>query len=145
MDSFSPRGSDPGSEPASSRLVRPYALTGGRTRSVGMELAIETLVARTDVPSASMLSTEQQLFLNRSADPISLAELAAYSRLPIGVTRVLVGDLCSEGVMKIVSHGLRDSRADSSDMVTTDEDASTTISTTDVNLLERVLHGLRAL
>jgi len=141
MDSPPPRGADSAPEPASSRLVRPYALTGGRTRSVGVELAIETLVARTDLRPTSLLSSEQQLFLDRSADPISLAELAAYSRLPIGVTRVLVGDLCSEGVMMIVSHGLRDS-----DMVTAhDDDASTAISTTDVNLLERVLHGLRAL
>jgi len=137
--------SDQASEPATSRLVRPYALTGGRTRSLGMELAIETLVARTDLPPASALSSEQQLFLSRSAEPISLAELAAYSRLPIGVTRVLVGDLCAEGVMQIVSHGLRDRSCEVSDTVNATDDASTTISTTDVNLLERVLHGLRAL
>ncbi|MCU1343816.1 MAG: multi-component regulatory system-6 [Acidimicrobiia bacterium] len=147
MDSLSPRATDYRSEPTASRLVRPYALTGGRTRSVGIELAIEALVARTGVPPTSMLSSEQQLFLDRSDEPISLAELAAYSRLPIGVTRVLVGDLCSEGVMKIVAHGLRDHRVGphSPDTVDRDEDASTTISTSDVNLLERVLHGLRAL
>jgi hypothetical protein len=145
MDSHPSRGAPSGSEPGSNRLVRPYALTGGRTRSAGIELAIETLVARTDLPPVSLLSSEQQLFLNRSADPISLAELAAYSRLPIGVTRVLVGDLCSEGVMRIVSHGLRDGSAEPGDMVSSGDDASTTISTTDVNLLERVLHGLRAL
>jgi hypothetical protein len=145
MDFHSSRGADSAPEPGSSRLVRPYALTGGRTRSTGVELAIETLVARTDLRPVSLLSSEQQLFLDRSAEPISLAELAAHSRLPIGVTRVLVGDLCSEGVMQIVSHGLRDASSNPGDMVTAGDDASTSISTTDVNLLERVLHGLRAL
>jgi hypothetical protein len=145
MEPRPPRFADSPSEPPASRLVRPYALTGGRTRSVGVDLAIETLVARTDREPTRTLSTEQQLFLSRSTEPISLAELAAYSRLPIGVTRVLVGDLCSEGVLRIVAHGLRDGAQNATDVVTTSEDASTTISTTDVNLLERVLHGLRAL
>lgn len=130
------------------RLVRPYALTRGRTRSAAMELAIEALVRRTDRDPLAPLPSEQRELVALATGPLSLAELAAYTRLPLGVVRVLVGDLCGEGVLEVVSHGLRDRSSDDIAHAGTgqdEHDSAGQVASTDLNLLERVLHGLRAL
>jgi hypothetical protein len=126
------------------RMVRPYALTRGRTRSAAMELAIEALVQRSSLALAPGRPDEQVQLLARADHPISLAELAAYTRLPLGVVRVLVGDLCGEGLLDVVSHGLR-AAADVDGMDADVPDGEPQVAATDLSLLERVLHGLRAL
>lgn len=130
------------------RLVRPYALTRGRTRSAAVELAIEALVRRPPgAPPGTSLPSEQRALLELSATAMSLAELAAYTRLPLGVVRVLVGDLCGDGLLEVVAHGLAD-RADdpTSDAACVPAGAPAgQVAATDLHLLERVLHGLRAL
>lgn len=86
------------SEP--SRLVRPYALVRGRTRSSSAALALEALVTTTE--DGSRAATDQtreqrrilELCLTR---PQSIAEISALLDLPLGVTRVLVGDLLAAG------------------------------------------------
>ena len=123
------------------RLVRPYALTGGRTRSEAFDLAIEALVMQTGQKPPHGLSSDQQALLDLSTQALSLAELAAYSRLPIGVARVLVGDLCADGAMKVVAHGL----SVVPDPDDTESEAPVRVGATNVDLLERVLNGLRAL
>jgi hypothetical protein len=113
-----------------------------------MELAIEALVRRTDRDPLAPLPSEQRELVALATGPLSLAELAAYTRLPLGVVRVLVGDLCGEGVLEVVSHGLRDRSSDDivHDGTGQDEhDSAGQVASTDLNLLERVLHGLRAL
>jgi hypothetical protein len=128
------------------RLVRPYALTGGRTRSDAFDLAIEALVMRTGAKVVLGLSSHQQELLDRSERALSLAELAAYSRLPIGVTRVLVGDLCAEGAMRVVAHGLGSAPEIASELTNASEsEAPMRLGATNIDLLERVLNGLRAL
>ncbi len=109
--------------------VRPYALTGGRVRS-STDLALETIVrvtkqAQTD---AAHLATESRRICELCIDPTSIAEVSAHLDLPLGVARVLVGDL--------VTDGLLDSHANP---------ASSDGSRPDLRLLERVLDGLQAL
>jgi hypothetical protein len=96
------RGPEPPREPAM-RLVRPYALTGGRTRSGGADLAIEALV----VTSAKGRQAGEQLQLERRTiarlclDPISVAEVSAHLGVPLGVARVLVTDMSDQGLVDV--------------------------------------------
>jgi hypothetical protein len=106
--------------------VRPYALTGGRTRS-NLDLPLETLVlcnarGRLVIEQVSM---EQRQILVMADNPISLAEIAAYLDVVIGATRVLVGDLVAAGFLDARTGGSTEQP--------------------DIKLLERVLDGLRSL
>lgn len=110
------------------RVVPAYALTRGRTQSVGRELPLETLVTATDFGRQWLgsLQMERRAIVERSTRPVSIAELAAYLRIPLGTARVLVGDLASGGHLTIHRpHRTPDSRPDRV-------------------ILERLLDGLRA-
>jgi hypothetical protein len=111
------------------RLVRPYAMTGGRTRSVGAEIPLEALVIVTDEGRhrAQGLAWEQRAIAELCASPMSVAEVSAHLKVPLGVARVLVGDMAAEGLVEM-------SGASGSEQAPND-----------LNLLERVLNGLRAL
>ncbi len=108
--------------------IRPYALTGGRTRSVGAELPLETLVRRTAHGSASLdrAVLERRRILELADLPVSIAELSAHLRVHLGVARVLVGDMTTEGLLSVHRPRPVDERPD-------------------IALLERVLDGLKAL
>jgi Protein of unknown function (DUF742) len=80
-------------------VVRPYAMTGGRTTSAGQHrldlIAVVATEPQADDPDTdATLSPEHVdiVGLCREA-PQSVAELAAELDLPIGVVRVLIGDL----------------------------------------------------
>jgi hypothetical protein len=108
-------------------FLRPYAMTEGRTEPSGSDLAIEDLVgsAGTGEPPP-WLSQEHQSIATACRETLSVAELAARVDLPLGVTRVLVGDLASQGrvtVHRPPSHA----------------------GGPNVALLEQVLHGLQRL
>ncbi|GAA1096196.1 DUF742 domain-containing protein [Pseudonocardia alni] len=107
--------------------VRPYVMTGGRTR-VRAELRLETLVsvrpAPGPVPRAD--SVERAAVLRLCTRPRSVSEVAALAAVPLGVARVLIDDLASEG--RLVVHG-----------VSSAEDGPS------VALMDRVLAGLRRL
>jgi len=81
-------------QPEQGPLVRPYAVTGGRTRP-DYELAIEALVSTTRLGDRSAESTapERQQICDLCRRARSVAEIAAYLRMPLGVARVLVGDM----------------------------------------------------
>ncbi|GAA2517576.1 DUF742 domain-containing protein [Streptomyces longisporus] len=80
-------------------VVRPYAMTRGRTTSAGQHrldlIAVVVTEPHADDPDAdSTLSPEHVDIVDMCRDtPQSVAELAAGLDLPIGVVRVLVGDL----------------------------------------------------
>ncbi|EOM75862.1 DUF742 domain-containing protein [Rhodococcus rhodnii] len=74
-------------------LVRPFVRSGGRTRP-RVELEFETLVSATADASAQ---GDHRVVLELCTSPRSVAEIAALARMPIGVARVLVGDLASSG------------------------------------------------
>lgn len=76
--------------------VRPYLVAGGATTSQVSGLAIESLVSRTDIDHGA-LRFESREMIARSARPISIAELSAGMRMPLGTTLALAGELISAG------------------------------------------------
>ena len=110
------------------RLVRPYALTGGRTRSVGEDVPFETLVVATaeGAARAPELPWEQRAIAEMCNRPISVAEIGAHLQVPLVTAKVLVGDMCAAGLVDVHRPEPRGERPD-------------------LLLLERVLDGLKAL
>ncbi|MEE1764878.1 MULTISPECIES: DUF742 domain-containing protein [unclassified Streptomyces] len=84
-------------------LVRPYAMTGGRTRPGpgGTRFDLIALVSLdTGAPAADdpSLGPEHRVLLELCrTETQSVAELAAGADLPVGVVRVLLGDLLESG------------------------------------------------
>jgi hypothetical protein len=124
-------GDDPPNTPQAKsgrdRLIRPYAVTGGRT-APRIQLALEALVSSATFAGVdpSTLSTEYQAIISLSRQVRSVAELSALLRMPLGVTRVLIADMAAEGLVQIHQPSLDAGKPD-------------------LNLLERVLSGLRRL
>jgi hypothetical protein len=84
------------------RVVPVYALTGGRTRSTGAELPVETLVTVTPAGHrADELHLEYRATVELAARPISVVEIGAALRVPVGVARVLVSDLVNAGYLAV--------------------------------------------
>jgi hypothetical protein len=82
------------------RLVRPYYMTGGRARPTQDDLEIEALVSTTAMGERSpKLTVEQRAIIALCRDLLSVAEVSARLDLPLGVTRVLIGDMASEGLV----------------------------------------------
>lgn len=117
----------PGAQEHRSSLVRPYAVTGGRTKP-SYQLQIEAMVSATayDARDLSALSPECQSILGCCRDWRSVAEISAVLRMPLGVARVLIGDMAMEGLVRVHQADYAQGRPD-------------------LNLLERVLSGLRKL
>ena len=83
-------------------FLRPYAMTEGRTEPSGPDLAIEDLIGATSAADPPpWLSLEHQTIAMACRETLSVAELAARVDLPLGVTRVLVGDLASQGMVTV--------------------------------------------
>ncbi|HYI62635.1 MAG TPA: DUF742 domain-containing protein [Acidimicrobiales bacterium] len=80
--------------------VRPYALTGGRTRAA-TDIAIETILVLTPegAARAEHRPMEKGDILRLCRAPSSPAEISAHLHLPLGVARVLAGDLVDEGLL----------------------------------------------
>jgi Protein of unknown function (DUF742) len=108
------------------RRVRPYAMVGGRTRPTHDDLEIEALVSTTSVGEQTpKLTVEQRAIAVLCHDILSIAEVSARLKLPLGVIRVLVGDMADEDLVMVYRPAQTDGRPD-------------------LALLERVLYGLRA-
>jgi hypothetical protein len=92
-----------GQQPQGGRVVPVYALTGGRTRSgAGSEMPVETLVTVTPAGSrADDLHLEYRATVDLAARPISIVEIGAVLRVPVGVARVLVSDLVDAGYLAV--------------------------------------------
>ncbi|MFC7220600.1 DUF742 domain-containing protein [Streptomyces polyrhachis] len=81
-------------------LVRPYALTKGRTRPRSA-LPLEALLVAGPQPYGDgALTPEQQRILASCHTPACVAELAARLDLPVGVVRVLGADLLAAGHLR---------------------------------------------
>ena len=108
--------------------VRPYAWTRGRTKS-GLDLAIEALVSTSQrgLDQMGLLQVEHRAVAELCEATRSVAEVAALLSLPLGVARVLLGDMAGLGV------------------VTVHQTASSAGNVPDLALMERVLSGLRRL
>ena len=109
--------------------ARPYTLTGGRTSArieLPIEVTVETLVSSGEPDWAP--SDVRTVIVGLCRDRPSIAEISSYAALPIGVTRVLVGDLVESGHLRV--HATLTDRS-------TDSERR--------RLIERTLDGLRAL
>ena len=106
------------------RLVRSYTITAGRTASK-VELAMEATLRLQPGVEAPVLSPSAAQVLE-VCDRRSVAEVSALTKMPIGVTRVLLGDLIEQGLIRI--------QATITDKTSTDER---------LELIERTLRGLR--
>ncbi|KFU81541.1 Protein of unknown function [Amycolatopsis lurida] len=114
--------------PTSGSRVRPYTRTGGRTRTAH-DLALEALVSTTDDGRRyrGVRTPEHRQICDLCLDTRSIAEIAAHLRLPLGVVKVIVGDMADAGLVLI--HQTELILGDSSSRA----------------FMERVLQGLRAL
>jgi hypothetical protein len=108
-------------------VVRPYAITGGRARPRHDDLEVEALVSTTSRGELNPnLSYERRAVARLCRDVQSVAEISARLELPLGVARVLVGDMADEGMVMVHRPAGIGDRPD-------------------LALLERVLYGLRNL
>jgi hypothetical protein len=110
------------------RLVRPYYMTGGRTRPAHDDLELETLVSTTALGATSpkVGGVERRAIVSLCRDLLSIAEVSARLDLPLGVARVLIGDMADEGF--VILHR-----------------PTTVGDRPDLALLQRVLYGLHQL
>ncbi|WP_169950209.1 DUF742 domain-containing protein, partial [Microbispora sp. H11081] len=85
-----------------SSLVRPYAVTGGRT-APRLQLAMEALVSSATVmhQDISMLTPERQAISTLCRQVRSVAEVSALLRIPLGVVRVVIADMAAEGLVHV--------------------------------------------
>lgn len=80
------------------RLIRPYAVSNGRTRPT-RDLDLVSLVVATGKVPAGRLDPEHARALGLCDTPASVAEVAAHLRLPVMVTKVLLSDLVDCGAL----------------------------------------------
>jgi hypothetical protein len=110
-------------------LVRPYAVTRGRTEPA-RDIAIEAILVTTARGRQEGIYAgrdKHAIAMMCDVTPQSLAEVSARMRMPLGVTRVLVSDMAVDGLLSLHEPFEED----------TDDDR--------LNMLERVLSGLQRL
>ncbi|MGI8721343.1 MAG: DUF742 domain-containing protein [Geodermatophilaceae bacterium] len=109
-------------------IVRPYARTRGRTRS-DYDLPIEALITTINGAGSDVarMNPEHRPIADLCRKVQSVAEVAARLTLPLGVARVLLGDMARIG------------------LVTVHTTAGDATGQPEVALLEKVLSGLRQL
>lgn len=112
-------------------VVRPYALTGGRTEPADGEVLdlIAVIVASRSGAGADDpigFSPEHRKILGLCRRPVTVADVASDTALPLGVVRVLLADLTLQGRITVLPQRPADERPSA-------------------DLLKEVLHGLRAL
>lgn len=114
--------------PPDAAIVRPYSWTRGRTKSV-VDLRIEALVTTSERGDdiGGMTQTEHRSVAELCREPRSVAEIATGLSVPLGVAKVLVGDMAELGL--VIVHKTATGGANKAHLL----------------LMERVLSGLRRL
>ena len=112
-------------------VVRPYAVTGGRTEPADGKMldllavvVVAGLLARND--ETAKLTPEHRRILDLCRRQITVADIAADTGLPVGVVRVLLADLTAQGAVTVVRERPAGQR-------------------TGNDVLQEILNGLRAL
>jgi Protein of unknown function (DUF742) len=96
-------------------LVRPYTLTAGRT-DTGVDLPLEAPVQTLQPALAHRwpVNDARGKIIRLCVKSQSVAEISARLDLPVGVARVLVGDLVLSGYLRVdrtlTEHSTRDER-----------------------------------
>lgn len=113
---------------ADAAIVRPYAWTRGRTKST-MDLRIEALVTTSERGEdvEALTQTEHRTVAELCTEPRSVAEVATLLHVPLGVAKVLLGDMAGLGL--VIVHKTATGGANKAHLM----------------LMERVLSGLRRL
>jgi hypothetical protein len=125
------RSGDKWGDRDSGPVVRPYALTGGRTEPADGEVLdlIAVVVAAGESAGADdpiSLSPEHRRILGLCREPATVADVASDTALPLGVVRVLLADLILQGRITVLPQRPAGEQPHA-------------------DLLREVLHGLRAL
>jgi predicted Rossmann fold nucleotide-binding protein DprA/Smf involved in DNA uptake len=112
-------------------VVRPYAVTGGRTEPAdGAVIDLIAVVMNSGRPAEPAdqlgLGPEHRRILNLCRHPATVADVASDTGLPIGVVRVLLADLIQQGRIRVLPGRPAGQKPSA-------------------QLLREVLHGLRAL
>jgi predicted Rossmann fold nucleotide-binding protein DprA/Smf involved in DNA uptake len=112
-------------------VVRPYAVTGGRTQPAdGAVLDLIAVIMASGRPAEPAdqlgLSPEHRRILDLCRHPATVADVASDTGLPVGVIRVLLADLIQQGRIKVLPGRPAGQKPSA-------------------QLLREVLHGLRAL
>lgn len=112
-------------------VVRPYALTGGRTEpGDGEVLDLLAVVVAGHAPATGrdtgQLTPEHRRILALCQQPVTVADIAADLDLPVGVVRVLLADLIRQDAVVVVRKRSSGQEADTT-------------------MLQEILNGLRAL
>ena len=114
-----------GQEPVpTARFIRPYTITAGRTKA-SVHLPVEATLRRVSETVDTELS-QGALQILTMCDTRSVAEVSALVKMPIGVVRVLLGDLIEQGLVQV--------QATITERTSKDER---------IELIERTLRGLR--
>lgn len=82
-------------------VVPAYALTRGRVQPSNKAIDLVAIVTATGGPTPVSLGPEQWMILSLCARPKSVVDIAAAIDLPLGVVRVLVGDLHEQGLVQV--------------------------------------------
>jgi hypothetical protein len=80
------------------RLVRPYTVSGGRTRPT-VSLDLLSMVRATGRSLKVDLTEEHSLALDLSRSPVTVAEIGAHLKLPVAVAKILLSDLIDQGAV----------------------------------------------
>ncbi|MDG3009351.1 DUF742 domain-containing protein [Rhodococcus sp. D2-41] len=118
---------------AAGPLVRPYAVTRGRTMGAAHDLDMLTLVVTVSpLPRLRHIEQEYADIVQLCRTPQSVAEVSAHLNLPLAVTKILVGDLITDGLLNFRAPANSDADND-------------TAGIGDLNILRAVLDGIRKL
>ncbi|HET6627313.1 MAG TPA: DUF742 domain-containing protein [Nocardioidaceae bacterium] len=119
------RGPDEPAAPA--RFVRPYTITAGRTKAaVDLPMEATLRIQPRDASTDADLGAGELRVLEL-CDQRSVAEVSALASMPIGVVRVLLGDLVQQGLVRVQATITESSSKDER-----------------LELIERTLRGLRS-
>ncbi|MGW2251638.1 DUF742 domain-containing protein [Kitasatospora sp. NPDC001660] len=91
-------------------MVRPYTITRGRTAPERDDLTLITVLTTDEEETARALTRsragarglqpEHRAILDRCRRPAAVAEVAAGLDLPVSVTKILLGDLVAQGLLR---------------------------------------------
>ena len=84
-------------------MVRPYALTQGRTRHTGesFDLVATVMATQAAIIELGSLAPEHMSVLQLARAPTTVADIASDVDLPLGVVRIILADLRELGLVMI--------------------------------------------
>jgi hypothetical protein len=84
-------------------VVRPYAMTHGRTRPSHGTFDLITIIVATHptAPADGSFRPEHAAIVQVCQRPTSVAEIASQLDLPVGAVRVVLGDLLAKRLIRI--------------------------------------------